>query len=73
MTAHLIEAAFYHSHHSAMGGLGSMIVHALVRGLIYGVIYKLIAHMSLLGTLLLAGAVIGGLAVFAFLKDRRRG
>ena len=51
-------------HHGFGGGgswIGHMVVSSVVHGLVYGAIFRLLAHLGLGGTLLLAVLVVGGL------------
>ena len=54
----------YGYHHGFGGGggwIGHMVVSSIVHGLIYGVIFRLLSHLSLGEMVLLAVLVIGGL------------
>ena len=62
----LTRVAWGHGHlvHHAYGGgswIGHMVVSSIVHGLIYGIIFRLLRHLSLPEIILLAVVVIGGL------------
>ncbi len=56
----------YGYHHGFGGGgwIGHMVVSSIVHGLVYGVIFRLLSHLGLGGTVLLAVLVIGGLVMW---------
>ena len=73
---YLVQAAWMHrsygyapnyGYHHAYGGgswIGHMVVSSVIHGLIYGVIFRALSHLSLSEMVLLAALVIGGLYVW---------
>jgi len=53
-------------------GLGHMLLGAVVRGLIYAVIFKLLRHLSLPEAIILVVVVVGGVFLFSRSRSRRR-
>ena len=49
-----------------------MVVSTVVHGLVYGVIFRLLSHLGLGGTLVLAVLVIGGLIMWNRNRSYRR-
>ena len=64
----------YGLHHAYGGGswIGHMVVSSIVHGLIYGVIFRVLRHMSLGEIVLLAVLVIGGLYLWNRNQNIRR-
>ncbi len=63
----------YHSGGGAMvGGLTHMIVGSIINGLIFAVIFRLIAHLTLPQALVLVVVVIGFAYMWARSRDRAR-
>lgn len=62
------------SHHVIGGGgwVGHMVVSSIVHGLIYGAIFRLLRHLGLGGTVLLAVLVVGGIYLWDRDRSRRR-
>ena len=57
----------YGYHHGFGGGggwIGHMVVSSIIHGLIYGVIFRLLSHLSLGEMVLLAVLVIGGFTMW---------
>lgn len=57
---------------AAVAGLTHMIVASVINGLIFSVIFRLIAHLSLPEALVLLALVIGGAYLWARSRDRAR-
>ncbi len=55
-----------------VGGLTHMIVASVINGLIFGVIWRVLSHLSLPEMLLLVAVVIGGAYMWARNRDRQR-
>lgn len=53
----------YGMHHGYGGGgwIGHMVISSIIHGLIYGVIFRVLRHLSLSEIVLLAVLVIGGI------------
>ena len=80
---YLVQAAWHRSYgyapsygyHHAFGGgswIGHMVVSSVIHGLIYGVIFRVLSHLSLSEMVLLAVLVIGGLYVWNRDRGYRR-
>ena len=55
-------------------GIGSMIIHAIIKGIIYDIIFKAMRHMTLPEAIAFGVVVIGGYFIFSriFWQTRRR-
>lgn len=64
----------YGMHHAYGGGswIAHMVVSSIVHGLIYGIIFRVLRHMSLGEIVLLAVLVIGGLYLWNRNRDAQR-
>ncbi|GAB0118339.1 hypothetical protein [Acidisoma sp. 7E03] len=71
MNPTLLLTAYYH-HGDTVGWLAHSIGNAIIHALIYGLIFRLMRHLSLGEAALLVIVILGGLFLWARARDRRR-
>lgn len=71
MNPTLLLSAYYH-HGDTVGWLVHTIGNAIVHALIYGLVFRLMRHLTLGEAVLLVGAVLAVMFLWARARDRRR-